>query len=89
MDTGAMADQIRELQGQEFRDPQDVHDSVAGLHYLVAALQDVLRDFGERFDETGVHPRYGEATREAAGQMAGIADTLEQVTAGGVMRGPG
>jgi hypothetical protein len=84
-----MAEQIRELGGREFHDPQDVHDSLTGLHELVGALQDVLHGYGERFDETGVHPRYGEAAREAAGGMAGIADSLEQVTAGGVMRGPG
>jgi hypothetical protein len=89
VDTGAVADQIREMRARDFADPQDVHDSLSGLHELVRALQEVLHDYGERFDETGVHPRYGEATREAAAGMNGIADQLEGVTSGGVMRGPG
>jgi hypothetical protein len=89
MDTTAMADQIRELGGREFEDPQDVHDTVSGLHELIAALQDVLHGYGQALPETGVHPAYAEAVQEAAGNMAGIADSLESVTAGGVMRGPG
>jgi len=84
-----MADQIRELGGQEFADPQDVHDTLAGMHEIVAAAQDVLGHWSRTLAETGVHPAYAEAAHEAAAAMAGIADQLESVTAGGVMRGPG
>lgn len=89
MDTGAMADQIRELGGSDFADPQDVHDTIAGVHELVGALQETLAGIGERLGETGAHPAYSEAVQEAAGAMSGIADELQGVTSGGVMRGPG
>lgn len=89
MDTTAQADQIREMGGHEFADPQDVHDTLTGMHELVGAMQDVLHHWGEVLAETGVHPAYADAAREAAAQMNGISDTLHGVTAGGVMRGPG
>ena len=89
MDTRAQADQIREMAGYEFADPQDVHDTVSGMHEIIAACQEVLAHWGQTLAETGVHPAYGEAASEAAASMQGIADQLAQVTAGGVMRGPG
>ena len=89
MDTKEMGDQIREQGGRDFADPQDVHDTLTGLHEIVAAMQETLQQISERLSETGVHPAYVDATEEAASQMSGIADELEQVTAGGVMRGPG
>ena len=89
MDTGAMADDIREMGNREFSDPQDVHDTVSGVHEIVAALQEALNEMGQRLEETGVHPAYPTAIQEAASQMSGIADELEAVTSGGVMRGPG
>lgn len=89
MDTHAMADEIRSQGGRDFSDPQDVHDTLAGMHEIVRAQQEVLSDWAERLAETGVHPAYAEAAQEAASSMNGIADSLEQVTAGGVMRGPG
>ena len=89
MDTKAQADQIREMASHEFADPQDVHDTLTGMHELVSAMQEVLSQWGETLAETGVHPRYAGAAHEAAGSMQGISEQLEQVTAGGVMRGPG
>jgi len=89
MDTASQADQIREMGGHEFSDPQDVHDTLTGMHELVSALEEVLRRWGETLQETGTHPRYAEATSEAAAAMSGIAEELEAVTSGGVMRGPG
>ena len=83
------AEQIRELAGQDFHDPQHVHDTLTELHEIVRATQETLAQLGENFAETGVHPRYAEAAHEASGQMQGIADELESVTAGGVMQGPG
>jgi hypothetical protein len=88
-DTAAMADEIRSMGGREFEDPQDVHDTLAGMHEIVAACQETLAHWGQQLGETGVHPAYAEAAQEAAGSMAGIADQLEGVTSGGVMRGPG
>jgi hypothetical protein len=89
VDTAAVADQIREMSARDFEDPQDVHDTVAGMHEIVAALRDSLLAMGDRLGETGVHPAYPQAIQEAGSQMGGIAEQLEQVTAGGVMRGPG
>ena len=89
MDTHAMADEIRSMGGAEFADPQDVHDTLSGMHELVQSMQDVLNGWGLSLAETGAHPAYAEAVQEAAGNMAGIADQLQGVTAGGVMRGPG
>jgi hypothetical protein len=89
VDTGAMADEIRSMAGRDFSDPQDVHDTVSGVHEIVAALQEALNEMGQRLEETGVHPAYPTAIQEAASQMSGIADELEAVTSGGVMRGPG
>jgi hypothetical protein len=89
VDTGAMADDIREMGNREFSDPQDVHDTVSGMHQLVSALQETLQHMGEALETTGVHPAYPTAVQEAASQMSGIADELEAVTAGGVMQGPG
>jgi len=89
VDTGAMADEIRSMAGRDFSDPQDVHDTVSGVHEIVAALQEALNEMGQRLEETGVHPAYPAAVQEAASQMSGIADELEAVTAGGVMQGPG
>jgi hypothetical protein len=84
-----MADEIRSMGGAEFADPQDVHDTVSGAHEIVAALQEVLNGWGFTLSETGVHPRYAEAMQEAAGGMQGVAEQLEEITSGGVMRGPG
>jgi hypothetical protein len=84
-----MADEIRGMGGHDFADPQDVHDYVANVHQLVDAMQENLAARADQLDETGVHPAYPEAVREAAMAMSGIADQLEGVTAGGVMRGPG
>lgn len=89
MDTHAMADQIREMGGAEFADPQDVHDTLAGMHELVQAMQDTLNGWGLSLAETGTHPVYAETVHEASSDMAGIADKLESVISGGVMRGPG
>lgn len=89
MDTAAQADQIREMGGHEFDDPQDVHDTLTGMHEIIAATEEVLRRWGESLQETGVHPKYAEAAAEAAAAMSGIAEELEAVTSGGVMRGPG
>lgn len=89
MDTAAMADEIRSQGAHDFSDPQDVHDTLADMHQLVEAMQDTLSQWAERLTETGVHQKYPEAVQEAANQMHGIADQLESVTAGGVMRGPG
>ena len=89
MDTHAMADEIRAMGGHEFADPQDVHDTLAGMHEMVQAVHDVLNGWGLSLAETGVHPAYSEAAQEAAQNIAGAADQLEGVTAGGVMRGPG
>lgn len=88
-DTKAMADEIRSMGGREFSDPQDVHDTLAGMHELIAALEEVLRQWGDTLEETGVHPRYAEAAKEASAAMSGIAEELEAVTRGGVMQGPG
>lgn len=88
-DVREMADQIREIGGQEFRDPQHVHDSLVEMHEIVRATQETLHQMAEKFRETGVHPRYPEAAEETASGMAGLADELESVTAGGVMQGPG
>jgi L-lactate utilization protein LutB len=84
-----MAEQIKEMGFREFSDPQDVHDTVAGMHQIVQALQETLQHMGEALAETGTHPAYSQAASDAASQMSGIADELEAVTAGGVMRGPG
>jgi hypothetical protein len=89
MDTGAMADQIREMSGQDFADPEDVHRTVAGYHELIAAMQEATHQTAEKLSETGVHPAYVQAMEEAAQHLNGIAEELEQVTAGGVMQGPG
>jgi hypothetical protein len=88
-DTAAMADEIRSMGGSDFADPDDVHDYVANVHQLVEALQQNLAARADQLDETGVHPAYPEAVREAAAAMSGIADQLETITSGGVMRGPG
>jgi len=45
VDTGAMADEIRSMAGRDFSDPQDVHDTVSGVHEIVAALQEALNDW--------------------------------------------
>jgi hypothetical protein len=84
-----MADEIRTMGQAEFADPQDVHDTLTGMHEMVQAMQDVLNGWGLSLAETGVHPRYPEAAQEAAQRIAGVAETLEEVTSGGVMRGPG
>ena len=89
MDTGAMADEIREQGNRDFADPQDVHDTLTGMHEIVRALQETLHGMSEKLAESGVHPRYAEAAEEASAGMTGIADELEAVTAGGVMQGPG
>jgi hypothetical protein len=89
MDTHAMADEIRSMGRAEFSDPQDIHDTVAGGHEIVEALQEVLNGWGFTLAETGVHPAYAEAMQEAAVAMSGIADQLASITAGGVMHGPG
>jgi hypothetical protein len=89
MDVASMADEIRSQGGRDFADPQDVHDTLTGAHQIIEAMQDMFVQMGERLGETGVHPRYAEAVQEAASGMNGIADQLEQVTSGGVMRGPG
>lgn len=89
MDTGAMADEIRSQGNRDFDDPQDVHDTLTGMHELVAALQETLHGISERLAETGVHPVYSQAAAEASQAMGGIADELQSVTAGGVMQGPG
>lgn len=89
MDTHAMADEIRSMGSAEFADPQDVHDTLAGMHELVQSMQDVLNGWGLSLAETGVHPVYSETVQEAAGAMSGIADQLQSVLSGGVMRGPG
>lgn len=88
-DTQSMAEQIREMGGHEFDDPQDVHDTLTGMHELIAALEEVLRRWGEALQETGTHPRYAETVQEAAAAMSGIAEEVEEVTKGGVMQGPG
>jgi hypothetical protein len=88
-DTAAMADEIRSMGGSDFADPQDVHDYLSNVHQLVEAMQENLAARADQLDETGVHPAYPAAVREAAGAMSGIADELESVTSGGVMRGPG
>jgi hypothetical protein len=89
MDTHAMADDIRTMGGAEFADPQDIHDTVSGMHEIVGAIQEVLNGWGLTLAETGAHPAYAEAAQEAAGQMSGVSDQLKQITSGGVMRGPG
>jgi hypothetical protein len=89
MDTGAMAESIREQGNHEFVDPQDVHDTLTGMHEIVAAMHDALQVMAQHLAESGVHPAYAEATAEAANQMTGIADGLQSVTQGGVMQGPG
>ena len=83
------AEQIREQAGQDFRDPQHVHDTLTEMHEIVRATQETLAQLAEKFAETGVHPRYSEAAAEAASGMQGISDELEGVTKGGVMQGPG
>jgi hypothetical protein len=88
-DTAAMADEIRSMGGHEFADPDDVHSTLTGMHEIVAACQETLARWGEQLGETGVHPAYADAAREAASSMTGIADELEEVTSGGVMHGPG
>ena len=88
-DTMAMADEIRTMGGGEFAGPEDVHEYLQNVHQLVEALRENLSNKGLELSEMGVHPAYPEAIQEAAGMMTGIADQLEQVTAGGVMRGPG
>ena len=89
MDTQAMAEQIREQGSQDFADPEDVHNTLTGLHEIVGALQETLQQISEQLSETGVHPAYVDATESAAAAMTGIADELQGVTSGGVMRGPG
>jgi len=89
MDTHAMAEQIREDGKREFDSPQDVHDTLTGMHEVVAAVQETLAHWGEALAEMGTHPRYAEVTAEAAQQMRGIADQMEEVLSGGVMQGPG
>ncbi|HXJ27624.1 MAG TPA: hypothetical protein VNH17_18055 [Streptosporangiaceae bacterium] len=88
-DTAAMADEIRSLGGSEFADPQDVHEYLQNVHQMVEALQENLAAKADQMAEMGVHQAYPEAVQEAASGMAGIADQLHSVTAGGVMRGPG
>jgi hypothetical protein len=88
-DTRAIADQIRVHGGHQFTDAQDIHDSLTGMHELVSAAEDVLAGWWQSLAGTGLHPAYAEAMRKAAGHIAGIADQLEGVTSGGVMRGPG
>jgi hypothetical protein len=89
MDTQAMAEEIRQQGSHEFADPQDVHDTLVGMHEIVAAVQETLQQWSEQLSETGVHPAYVDATESAAASMSGIAEELQQVTAGGVMHGPG
>jgi hypothetical protein len=84
-----IADHIRSRGGHEFTGPQDVHDTLTGMHEIISALQETLSRWGGQLDEAGVHPVYGETVRGAAGHMSGVAGTLEAVTAGGIMRGPG
>jgi hypothetical protein len=84
-----MADEIRSMGGGEFADPDDVHEYLVNVHDLIAALQDNLYSSGEQLAEMGVHPRYAEAVQEAGAAMGGIAEEVESVTSGGVMRGPG
>lgn len=88
-DTAAMADEIRGMGGGELADPEDVHNYLQNVHELIAALQDNLTAKAEELSEMGVHPRYPETIAEAAAAMSGIADEVEAVVSGGVMRGPG
>jgi hypothetical protein len=87
--TSAMANRIREMAGQDLTDPQDVHDSLTGMHELIAALHENLDRWGGQLESSGMHPAYAAALQRAAGSMAGVADRLAEVTAGGVMHGPG
>lgn len=89
MDTRVMADQIRDMGGHEFADPQDVHDTLAGMGELMRAMQETMNGWGLSLAEAGVHQAYPEVVQEVAGQMNGLADQLDEALAGGVMRGPG
>jgi hypothetical protein len=84
-----MAAQIRAHGGHEFTDTQDIHDTLAGAHGIVAALHDALHGWGDAAAGTGLHPAYAEALHRAAGHMVEVAEQLEGVTSGGVTRGPG
>ena len=89
MDTRAMADEIRSMAGGEFHDANDVHDTLAGMHEIVDAVHESFTHWANLLPEMGTHPLYAEVVQEVAGMLSGISDKLQEVTAGGVMRGPG
>lgn len=85
MDVRGMADEIRETAAAEFATPNHVHDVLTSMHEVVGATQGALAGIGHQVDsQPGVRREYGEAAREAAASMAGVADGLEQVTGPGI-----
>lgn len=80
-----VADGIRDL-NVEWDDPAEFHQILVHLHEIVRATQERLQAVADRLDETPLRQEYQGPVAEAAGSMSGIADQLQQVTGGGVLR---
>lgn len=82
-----VADAIRDLD-TDFDDAETLHQNLVNLHEIIAATQEVLQRTGDKVAETPLNKAgYSDAIHEAAGNLSGVADQLQQVVGGGVLQG--
>ena len=80
-----VAEDIRSTGGQEFRDSDDVHNTLIDLHTIVEGTQDAMFSLGHKIaDLPGVIPEYSAAAFEAAARLSGIAENLQSKVGQGV-----
>lgn len=72
------------------RDPQAMHENLTDAHVVQRAVATWLGYWADAAARSGsTPPAYIQVAYDLAGQSAASADSLHQMTAGGVMRGPG
>jgi len=81
----AVAQDVRAMSGREFVDSDDVHNTLIDLHQIVEATRESMHNLAERIAELpGVIPEYAEAAYEAASQLSGIGDQLQEKVGQGI-----
>jgi hypothetical protein len=86
-DIQQQAEQIREMGAMEFHDSNHAHDTLVNLADIIAATQETIQQIGEKIREApGITNDYAEAADEAAGQMSGIADQLQEQVGQGIVQ---
>lgn len=81
----AAADAVGEI-NLDWDEANGLDEILRNIADVVHALHERVQVLGEKVEETALRDSYGEAIKEAASSLTGIADHLHDTVGGGVLR---